>query len=219
MKLTQAQRAWLADVQREWRDKFEPASSPLGAHLFDVADRVPEAALQSARIFGSRNAALDTFAPGGTIAEVGTQAGHFARRILDRIGPERLHLFDLEFDTLRSAHPEIASDPRVDLHAGDSSTALADLPDRSFDWIYIDGDHELAGVRRDSDCAVKKLKAEGFLVFNDYTVWSPMEMTDYGVVPVVNALLASGEWEILYLALHPLMYCDVAIRRRSHDAR
>ena len=39
-------------------------------------------------------------------------------------------------------------------------------------------------------------------------------MTDYGIVPVVNDMLAGGGWEVAYLALHPLMYCDVALRRR-----
>lgn len=61
--------------------------------------------------------------------------------------------------------------------------------------------------------AVDKIKRDGILIFNDYTVWSMLEMTDYGVVPVVNEMLASGGWEMLYLALQPLMYCDVALRR------
>lgn len=214
MKLNPEQKAWLAEAQQEFLTRLKPSSSPLGSHLFDVADRIPEHALSTARIFGTRAAALKLLPSGGTVAEVGTQAGHFARRILDELKPDRLHLFDLEFETLRSSNPAVASDDRVTLHQGDSSTALAALTDRSFDWIYIDGDHEIEGVRRDRDVAVLKLKPDGILVFNDYTVWSPMEMTDYGVVPVVNAMLASGEWEVLYLALHPLMYCDIAIRRK-----
>ena len=214
MKLNPEQKTWLAGAQQEFLTRLKPASSPLGSHLFDVAERIPEDALRTARIFGSRAAALEVLPSGGTVAEVGTQAGHFAQRILDELKPDRLHLFDLEFETLRSSNPAIASDNRVTLHQGDSSTALAELPDQIFDWMYIDGDHKIEGVRRDRDVAVLKLKPDGIMVFNDYTVWSPMEMTDYGVVPIVNAMLASGEWEVLYLALHPLMYCDIAIRRR-----
>ncbi len=215
MKLTQDQKGWFAAIQQEFKDRLRPASSALGAHLFEVADRIPEDALRTARIHGSRLAALATFPSGEMAAEIGTQAGHFARRVLDQTNPENLHLFDLEFETLRAANPSVASDPRVFLHEGDSSARLADLPDHSFDWIYVDGDHEIEGVRRDRDVAVRKVKLNGLLVFNDYTVWSPMELTDYGVVPVVNAMLAGGEWEVVYLALHPLMYCDIAIRRRT----
>ena len=111
------------------------------------------------------------------------------------------------------ARAPLAAHANVRLHLGDSSTELAKLPDRYFDWIYIDGDHSLEGVRRDAAVAAAKIKPDGVLVFNDYTVWSVLEFTDYGIVPVVNELLASGEWEMVYIALHPLMYCDVAIRR------
>ena len=31
----------------------------------------------------------------------------------------------------------------------------------------------------------------------------------------VNDLVSRGGWEVVYLALHPLMYCDIAIRRRA----
>ena len=213
MKLTPDQKAWFSTVQREWREKLQPTSSKMASHLFEVVERTPEAAVRNARLYGSRIAALERFPVGGIVAEVGTQAGFFARRLLDEIDPERLDLFDLEFNTLRSNNPEVATDTRVRLHLGDSSTLLADQADASFDLIYIDGDHALDGVRRDASCSVRKIKPDGMLVFNDYTIWSPLEMDDYGVVPVVNAMLASGEWEVVYLALHPLMYCDIAIRR------
>ncbi len=213
MKLALDQEAWFTEVQREWSERIQPTASTKPSEVFDVADRVPEVAVRDARVFGSRSTTLKCFPIRGVIAEIGTQAGHFARRILDQVDPERLHLFDLEFDTLRSSNPDVAADPRVELHLGDSSAILEQQPDGSFDLIYIDGDHAIDGVRRDTACAIRKVKAEGLLVFNDYTVWSPLEMTDYGVVPVVNALLVSGDWQVVYLALHPLMYCDIAISR------
>ena len=52
-------------------------------------------------------------------------------------------------------------------------------------------------------------------MFDDDTLWSPLEMTDYGVAPVVHATPAGGDWEVAYLALHPLLHCDIAIRRRG----
>ena len=216
MKINEEQRIWLARVQAEWDDLFRPAATSLGRHVFDVGPKVPGNAVESARVFGSRFDALDILPKGGTVAEVGTQAGLFAERILSTLLPETLHLFDLEWDTLSRERPGVAKHPRVELHLGDSSTELARFQDSSFDLIYIDGDHTLSGVRKDTEVALNKIKPDGVLVFNDYTVWSIMELSDYGVVPVVNELLAGGEWEMLYIALHPLMYCDVGLRRRIH---
>ena len=213
MHLSDEQAKWLARVQAEWSEVMRPGAEPMGVHLFGPSTTLPGAALEGARLVASRADALALLPRGGMVAELGTQAGRYARQILHVSRPEELHLFDLEFDTLRASAPEVADDPRVRLHLGDSSTNLAGFPNGTFRWIYIDGVHCEAGVRRDADCAAGKVEPGGLLVFNDYTIWSPMELTDYGIVPVVNDLVARGGWEVVYLALHPLMYCDVALRR------
>jgi len=89
---------------------------------------------------------------------------------------------------------------------------LQSFPDSYFDWIYIDAQHTYKGVKRDIPAAAK-VKSDGFLVFNDYTVWSQVEMQPYGVVAAVNELCLEDQWEFAYLALPPHMYCDVAVRR------
>ena len=63
--------------------------------------------------------------------------------------------------------------------------------------------------------AARKLKRDGMLWFNDFTVWSPAEMHDYGVPYVISELCHSGEWEMTTLTLHPLFYNDVVLRRRN----
>jgi predicted O-methyltransferase YrrM len=213
MKLSSEQQEWFDTVRGQWRERIAPSDTPAEQNALDIGPRIPQSAVSTARVFANRVAALAALPSGGAVAEVGTQAGWFAEQIMAKLAPRELHLFDLEFDTLRGARPALCETPNVRLHLGDSSTELAKLPDKHFDWIYIDGDHVIEGVRRDANVAVSKIKDDGILVFNDYTVWSILELVDYGVVPVVNELLASGEWEMLYIALHPLMYCDVALRR------
>lgn len=215
MRLTAEQAEWLARTRAEWDVLMRPGAEPMGAHLFGAPIALPAGAVAGAKLVASRADALELLPRGGRVAELGTQAGRYARQILDVSHPDELHLFDLEFDTLRAHAPGVAADSRVHLHLGDSSTELARLPDESFSWIYVDGDHSEPGVRRDAECAARKLRRDGILVFNDYTLWSPMEMTDYGIVPVVNGLLSDGVWEVVYFALHPLMYCDIALRRRA----
>lgn len=137
----------------------------------------------------------------------GMRTGFFTQ-----LAPRDLHLFDLDFSPLRIDHPEMLAMPNVTIHEGNSSSNLRKLSDHYFDWIYIDGDHELEGVEKDAAVALRKIKPDGILVFNDYTPWSILELSDYGVMPVVNSLCNQG-WKIVYFALHRQMYCDIAIQR------
>lgn len=88
---------------------------------------------------------------------------------------------------------------------------LARCDDRSFDWIYIDGDHSMDGVRKDAEVACRKIKNGGILMFDDYTLWSPTEVMPYGVVHVVNALVNQGH-PVIGLALSPHGHYNIALR-------
>lgn len=213
MKLSPENLQWMIDTQREWHERMRPASTHLGQHLFDVPAKLTQASVNDARLFADRVEALKFFPRGGRVAEVGTQAGWYAQRMVEMLAPDELHLFDLDFSLLEKDRPELGRLSEVTLHTGDSSEMLGRFPDQYFDWIYVDGDHNIEGVKRDSAVAVKKVKADGIVVFNDYTPWSIMELNDYGVMPVVNALLQNGEWKVAYFTFHQHMYCDLAIRR------
>lgn len=214
MKLSTDDAAWFAQVQNDWMRRIKPHEQPLGRHVFHVPAKIDQSSVDGAVLFSDRVEALRALPKGGCVAEVGTQTGWFAERIVDRIKPRELHLFDLTFELMDEQRPELRARSDVFIHQGNSSDMLAAIPDGHFDWIYIDGDHSHAGVERDTAVAVNKIRHDGILVFNDYTPWSIMELSDYGVMPAVNGLLASGEWRVVYLALHPHMYCDIAITRR-----
>ena len=102
---------------------------------------------------------------------------------------------------------------QVVLHQGKSNSVLKQFPDHCFDFVYIDADHSYQAVRKDIEVAKHKIRAGGFLIFNDYTYWSPVECIPYGVMGAVNELCLHEGWEFVYFSLDPYMYCDVAIRR------
>jgi len=104
-------------------------------------------------------------------------------------------------------------DPRITLLAGDSGDCLGELPVGSIDVVYIDADHSYAAVRRDIAAALPRLKPDGVLIFNDYTVWSPRSMYHCGVARAVNELCLSSNWRLRYLAMQPMMYNDVMLVR------
>jgi hypothetical protein len=186
----------------------------------NFADVVPpdlsEIHLRHSRLLPNRNEILPLMPKGGVCAEVGTQTGGFAKHILSVLQPQILHIFDLDYSLFNHAHFRLAIEQgRVQLHQGDSSCRLGALPDRSFDFIYIDGDHSYAGVTRDLAQAARKIKDGGWIVCNDYTIYSPLEKSKYGVYRAVNEFCLRQNYEILYLALHPWGYHDVAFRKIS----
>jgi len=156
---------------------------------------------------------------------VGTQYGHFAEKILAIAKPKKLHLLDYNLDLFKaeiskkqkSLVQEGIENGTVELHEGDSSTILRSFPDEYFDWIYIDADHAYQGVCKDIQQGYTKVKAEGMMVFNDYTNWSVCEVMPYGVAKAVNEFCIANNWEIVFFAFQPLGYHDVAIRKNTGE--
>jgi hypothetical protein len=165
--------------------------------------------LHSCKVYPDRYSLIKAIAPYGIAAEVGVQHGFFSQYILNELSPLGLHLFDVDFSIL---FQNVADHPSVTLHEGDSSVNLSNLPNQYFDWIYIDANHSYEGVKRDIAQCTNKLKRGGILIFNDYTVWSPLEAEPYGVVCAVNELINSGQWDMLALAVTPNGYFDVALK-------
>jgi Methyltransferase domain len=197
-------------------NELRAALNLAGNDFFNFGEVVADDAVSGCRVFANRHRAIESLPKGGVVAEVGTQTGHFANHIYENAKPKKLHLFDLSmewFDTTLLVEP--LREGTVEIHLGDSSAELAKFPDEHFDWLYIDGDHSYAGVTKDIAQAVRKVKRDGLLVFNDYTTWSPLEACNYGVLKAVNELVNSGEWEFVYLALHPWGYHDAALCRRT----
>ena len=185
-----------------------------GQGLLQQAPQLREDHLRDCIVVPERTVLLERLPKGGIVAEVGTLQGEFAREILRIVEPQELHLIDHEIHPrVREMAEESALRERLRVHQGDSVEALESFPDEYFDWIYIDAQHAYEGVKRDIGAARRKIKGDGLLVFNDYTIWSYVEMEPYGVVAAVNELCVEDDWELVYLALPSHMYCDVAVRR------
>jgi len=115
----------------------------------------------------ARQLLLETLPKATVGAEVGVFSGDFSAHLLRVAEPQLLHLIDpwvsvgdalrrwsvygagvrsqADMDQLHAAvmsrfAAQIATGS-VLVHRAPSGTALAAMPDRSLDWIYIDGDH------------------------------------------------------------------------------
>jgi hypothetical protein len=170
--------------------------------------------VEHCRIFADRIELLKTLPKGKVWAEVGTFKGEFARTILDICEPSKLDLMDLTFDLVEKLG-HVHESEIVTFYRGESSSSLLAQPDKKYDVIYIDAGHDLIDVARDADAAMKKLKDDGILIFNDYIPFAYKEMRPYGVVAVVNSLVVHEGWEVACFAFQNNMYCDIALRRAA----
>ncbi|MBE9127587.1 MULTISPECIES: class I SAM-dependent methyltransferase [unclassified Coleofasciculus] len=180
--------------------------------------------LKNCHVVESREKMLEHLPKGATVAEVGTQYGHFAEKIVSVTKPQKFHIIDIDLSLLKrelnqgnkKLLQEKISDNKIEIHEGDSSSILKNFPDSYFDWIYIDGDHSYEGVKKDINEGFNKVKEDGLLIFNDYTIWSVAEMIPYGIPRAVNEFCIANDWEIIFFALDSWGgYHDVAIKRMN----
>ncbi len=195
--------------------------------------------MPDARLFANRNdlIACLTSARGGVVAEVGVAQGEFSQILLNELQPSQffaldtfeLHLIPMVWgiptDVLLQgkSHLEFYRDrfsslgDRIVIKQGLSDESLKTLPDKYFDLIYIDAGHDYDSVKLDADLSRQKLKAQGILIFNDYIMFDHIRRVPYGVVQVVNEMVVNDGWQVIGLALHRDLFCDIAIVRMSSD--
>ncbi len=182
----------------------------------DRTSELPQHLLDNCRLIQNRLEMVKLLPAKAIVAEIGTDQGNFARYLLDTCSPKELHIFEIDVSRIDPDNlKQGKADGVVKVHEGNSSALIAAMPDKYFDWIYVDGDHLYEGVKRDIEAAATKVKDGGFLVFNDYATWSPTSMSHCGVAKAVNEFCIANDWELVYLAFQTMMYNDVAIRRRS----
>jgi hypothetical protein len=192
--------------------------------------------LDNAQLFANRYDLISSMRciEGGVIAEVGVARGDFSEFLIDQLKPKRFVAFDLfnmhewsnawgiptaeylnnmthlEFYKRRFADRSA----EVVIEVGMSHLTMAKYPNKSFDLIYIDGDHSYDGVKKDIEIAKNKVADNGVLIFNDYLAFSPWEGVVYGVMRAVNELIVRDDWVVTALAFNHWMHHDVMLRKR-----
>ena len=208
----------LAIAQAAWTEKMKKYKNEAGIIIFpNEAPNLSDKHIANCRLLPHRIEILKRMKTGGTITEVGVQTGRFSDSILEICKPAKLHLIDIDLKkySIEEKFKKEIENGLVELHEGDSSTILHSFPDKYFDIIYIDADHSYEGVKLDTEAAKLKVKDDGYLIFNDYTFWSPVECMPYGILRAVNEFCINENWEMVYYALAEYMYCDVALKKIS----
>jgi hypothetical protein len=180
--------------------------------------RLSRVHFQNCRLYEDRREMLVAVPKGGRGAEIGVFRGDWSAILLQDLQPSKLYLIDIEFATDPAVR--FAKEMRsgvVEAVRGDSAKVMERFEDRSFDWLYIDGDHSPDGVKRDVAVCKRKIKPDGLLMFNDYKMVDhnyPDGLYEYGIIHEVNRLCIEEGWEMIAFAFHQQMYCDVMLRMR-----
>jgi len=191
--------------------------------------------LRDAVLFADRQHMIESIGPqkADAVAEVGVAVGGFSQSLIIRFNPSvfwAIDTFELhKAQNLWGGPPQAVFGERTHaeyysavmskygeklrLLQGDGAQKLDTLEDESVDLIYIDGSHRYDDVKRDAYAAVKKIKHDGIIIFNDYVLLDGLTNFIFGVVPVVNDLVVNHGWKVIGFALQENMYCDIAIQR------
>ncbi len=198
--------------------------------------KLPMRLLANSKILPDRADILPLLPQDAVIVEVGVALGDFSRKILDICKPRKfiaIDLFDLhKLDALWGqptatlfgdrTHEDFYRDRfaaefqtgQVELLKADSAIAMETLQDKAVDVFYLDAEHSYTSVKRELNIASRKIRDDGWIVLNDYT---PAEAgftnLPYGVIQACHEFMLEQDWEMTYLALAWVMYCDVVIRK------
>lgn len=200
---------------------------------------LPARLVANARIVPKRADILPRLPKGGTFVEVGVALGDYSAAIMKIVKPSMFIAMDiftihenkmiwgkptaqaLAGKTHEAFYRDRFKEPidagRMRVMAGDSAGSLAQLEDGSIDVAYVDADHTYDFVKGELALLNSKVAKTGWIVLNDYTMGNVVSsgFKRFGVIQAVHEFMLTEHWEMMFLALHPLMYCDVAIRRMS----
>ena len=113
--------------------------------------------------------------------EIGTHEGRATTWLLDNILTHSLARIDSidKFiqDVLFENLEKTGSQNKITIHQNTSNKVLRTFPLEEFDFIYIDGSHNVINVLEDAVLSFSLLKVGGIMAFDDY-LWNDLQNSD-----------------------------------------
>lgn len=185
--------------------------------------------LKNCKVLTNRYHILEHIPENGNGVEVGVLGGDWSKQLFKYTQPKELVLIDTYYSDdyptakrfTKKTHEQYIRNEfqsfgaKVKIVKGISWECMATFDDNYFDWIYIDAGHDYKSVKKDLFQAKRTIKNNGLIIMNDYIMYDHFTNEKYGVVQATNEFMIENNYEMLFFALHPDMFCDVALKKIS----
>lgn len=187
--------------------------------------KISKTQLKNVKVYSDREEFVNTLNSQLCILEIGTLAGDYADLLLTR-NPKTLDLLDSynssdihglerfkESNHYEYVQNKYKNNVNVNIIKGLSDFTLPSLNKKYYDYIYIDADHSYESISNDLNNSIRLLKDDGIIGLNDYII-KDINNNKYDTVFAVNKFLHdNSNWEVIGIALHPFMFCDIYIKK------
>ena len=228
-------------IPSRYLEKGETYTFPEGE--IESGRLIDQSQLENAKLFSNREEYVKTFPKDMKWMEVGVAWGYYSNYVCSVANPRETHLADTFDQDLKcwswrkygeckcqnqkhellytpETHEQFIIDKfssyrNVKTIKGWAPESL--LKDNDYDYIYLDTGNERNTIRELAEAAYKLVKVGGILGFNDYLIYDGIiEDKPYGTFQTVNELLYFNKnWSVDALALHPVGFYDIYLRRNA----
>jgi hypothetical protein len=135
-----------------------------------------------------KNNLYNSLPKNGIVAEIGVFNGDGSRSIFKRCDPKELWLIDTwspgddestesamehYLNVMSWASSYSTNGKKIRIIRDQSIAAASYFADEYFDWVYIDADHRYQPVKDDLHVWTSKVKKDGFICGDDFTMYDP----------------------------------------------
>jgi len=193
----------------------------------EEAGFIDESKLANSTVLSNREMGLREVPENAVIAEIGVAFGAFSQSMLEIAKPKKMYAIDIfndkttgfwgdnvfaennttHFEWYKKKFEKYVSDETLEMKKGLSWDIMAEFPDGTFDYVYLDAAHDYDSVVKDIEVLKHKVKDGGIIQFNDYTFQDAI-----GVAPAVNKYVNETASEVIGYCLSKNGFDDIIVR-------
>lgn len=209
------------ELSKKWSKEF-------AEQRIEMEKKIPKYDLQDKHISNiqvllNRDELLKKMPVNAICAEIGVNEGEFSESILKMTSPQKLHLIDAWGDPeryhdglkllVKEKFSKEINDKLVEINVGYSTDVLKKMPDKYFDWVYLDTDHTYPVTAAELKILKDKVKPNGIIAGHDYIIGNWAGDCRYGVIEAVHELCVTEDWELIYVTINKNEMPSFAIRK------
>jgi hypothetical protein len=221
--------------------QIKQSGSPIGPNEIEDSFKIDQSQLNNAKIYSCREEYAKTLSKGIRYMEVGVAWGYSVELFAGASEAQYVHLIDwfnqdlmcwswrkfgsckcnnIKHELLytKETHQQYIinkfSKYNLKTSKGEATEILKNVKDE-YDFIYIDITNGREVTKQTLSLASRLVPVGGIIGLNDYLIYDGIiEDEPYGTFQTVNEFLhINKNWEVQALALHPVGFYDIYIKR------